>query len=319
MRFLVGACALIAGCAGKAPLPPLAAVPELGEVPFFAQTEYQCGPAALATILNFAGVAVTPAELINAVYVEGLKGTLQPELTAATRRYGLLPLPVAPDAESLFAEVADGRPALVLQNLGVRKVPVWHYAVVVGFDADAGQVILRSGAERRRIETLRRFLRSWQLADNWAFVATEPATIPVTVRSDVFMRTLVGAERQLSDETIARAYSSALARWPDDPFVLFLAAVRAHTAAQLGSAARLYREVLASDPDHSAARNNLANVLLEQGCRAEALQEARVALDREPPDSEFHAAIVDTVRDIEETPLRTEDPGVCVGAASPTN
>jgi tetratricopeptide (TPR) repeat protein len=314
VRFLVGACALIAGCAGKAPLPTLASVPELTDVPFFAQTEYQCGPAALATILNTAGIVVTPVELIDAVYVEGLKGSLQPELTAATRRYGLLPLPVAPDAESLFAEVADGRPALVMQNLGVRKVPVWHYAVVVGFDADAGEVILRSGTERRRLETLRQFLRSWQLADNWAFVATEPATIPATAQSPIYMRALVGAAPQLGDSTLERAYSSALARWPDDPFVLFLAALREHTKGQPANATRLYREVLARDPDHAAARNNLANVLFEQGCRTEALQEARAALEREPSGGEFHAAIVDTVREIEESPPRAENPALCSGS-----
>jgi tetratricopeptide (TPR) repeat protein len=313
VRYLVGACALIAGCAGKAPLPTLAPVPELTDVPFFAQTEYQCGPAALATILNTAGVAVTPTELVDAVYVEDLKGSLQPELTAATRRYGLLPLPVAPDAQSLLTEVAHGRPALVLQNLGVRKVPVWHYAVVVGFDADAGEVILRSGTEQRRLEPLRRFLKSWKLADNWAFVAIEPGTIPTTAQSDVYMRALVGAGRQFSDSTLARAYDSALARWPDDPFVLFLAALREHTAGQPASAAQLYRGVLARDPDHSAARNNLANVLLEQGCRAEALQEAHTALDREPPDGAFHTAIVDTVREIEESPPRSEDLSVCSG------
>jgi hypothetical protein len=316
VRFLVGACVLMAGCAGKAPLPTLATTPELVDVPFFAQTEYQCGPAALATILVTAGVAVTPEELIGAVYVEGLKGSLQPELTAATRRYGLLPLPVAPDAQSLFAEVADGRPTLVLQNLGVRKVPIWHYAVVVGFDSDAGEVILRSGTEERRREPLRRFLRSWQLADNWAFVATEPATIPATARPDVFMRTLVGAERQLDDSTLESAYSSALARWPDDSFVLFIAALRDHTIGQQTSAARLYRKVLERDPDHAAARNNLANVLFEQGCRTEALQEAHTALAREPPDGEFHAAIVDTVREIEESPPRADEPALCSAAAS---
>jgi hypothetical protein len=313
VRYLVFTCALIAGCAGKAPLPTLATVPELTDVPFFAQTEYQCGPAALATILNSAGVAVTPAELIDAVYVEGLKGSLQPELTAATRRYGLLPLPVAPDAQSLFAEVADGRPALVMQNLGVRKVPVWHYAVVVGFDADAGEVILRSGTEQRRLEPLRRFLKSWELADNWAFIATEPATIPATAQPAVYMRALVGAEPQFSDSTLARAYDGALARWPDDSFVLFLAAIREHTAGKQANATRLYREVLAHEPYHAAARNNLANALLEQGCRTEALQEARAALAREPADGEFHAAIVDTVREIEASPPRAEDPTLCSG------
>jgi len=34
---------------------------ELTEVPFFPQEDYQCGPAALATVLNVTGVTITPA------------------------------------------------------------------------------------------------------------------------------------------------------------------------------------------------------------------------------------------------------------------
>jgi tetratricopeptide (TPR) repeat protein len=127
------------------------------------------------------------------------------------------------------------------------------------------------------------------------------------------MRTLVGAERQLDASTLERAYSSALARWPDDSFVLFLAALRDHTTGQQASAVQLYRKVVERDPDHAAARNNLANVLFEQGCRTEALREAHIALDREPPGGEFHAAIVDTLREIEESPPRADDPAVCSG------
>jgi predicted Zn-dependent protease len=127
------------------------------------------------------------------------------------------------------------------------------------------------------------------------------------------MRALVGAEPQFGDSTLERAYDSALARWPDDSFVLFLAAIREHTTGQRPSAARLYRKLLTRDPDHAAARNNLANVLFEQGCRTEALHEARAALDREPPGSEFHTAIEDTVREIEESPQRVEDPALCSG------
>jgi hypothetical protein len=36
-------------------------------------------------------------------------------------------------------EVAAGNPVLVLQNLSFAWAPVWHYAVVMGYDADAAQ------------------------------------------------------------------------------------------------------------------------------------------------------------------------------------
>ena len=162
---------LIGGCAAPLELPANVARLELETVPFFAQTEFQCGPAALATILAAAGASVTPETLADAVYIAGLRGSLQPELLGATRRQGFIPYVLEPRPAALFAELAANRPVLVLQNLGFKRAPVWHYAVVVGVDPSADRVILRSGTERRRTERTHRFLRSWQRGENWAFVA----------------------------------------------------------------------------------------------------------------------------------------------------
>ena len=41
---------------------------ELRDTPFFPQEEYQCGPAALATVLAASGVAVSPDDLTGKVY-----------------------------------------------------------------------------------------------------------------------------------------------------------------------------------------------------------------------------------------------------------
>jgi tetratricopeptide (TPR) repeat protein len=291
----------VTGCASQAPPLPLRSVPELAAVPFFPQTDYDCGPAALATILGAADVAVTPAELIDAVYVEGLRGSLQAELVAATRRYGLLPIPIEPDPASLVEAIAAGRPVLVLQNLGFERAPAWHYAVVVGYDAADQAVILRSGTEQRRRERSRRFVRSWRLADFWGFMAVAPGEIPSGVTADRYVRAIVGAERQLAENERAAAYASAVERWPHNPLVLFTAATHEHTQSNWSAAAALYRRALAVDPEHAAARNNLANVLLEQGCRRAALGEARAALAA-AGDTEFHDAIADTVRRIERSP-----------------
>ena len=119
-------------------------------MPFFPQTEYQCGPAALATLLAHLGADVVADDLVSEVYVAGLKGSLQPELLGATRRHGFVPYVISPEPSAIVSELASGRPVLVLQNLGLERAPVWHYAVVVGVDGD--EVILRSGAQERRIE-----------------------------------------------------------------------------------------------------------------------------------------------------------------------
>jgi hypothetical protein len=54
-------------------------------------------------------------------------------MIGAARRHGRLAyLITGPD--SMFEEVAAGHPVIVLQNLGLSWYPVWHYAVVVGYD-----------------------------------------------------------------------------------------------------------------------------------------------------------------------------------------
>jgi hypothetical protein len=97
---------------------------------------------------------------------------------------------------------------LVLQNLGLDRVPVWHYAVVVGLDGD--ELTLRSGTEERRIERSRRFLRSWERGSNWAFVALQPGDLPATATAGTYIRALAGAEPVLGPAAAERGYREAL-------------------------------------------------------------------------------------------------------------
>jgi predicted double-glycine peptidase len=293
---LLLAALVIAGCAGAPQLPPTAAV-ELTAVPFFAQDDYQCGPAALATVLAHAGVKVDADDLVREVYVEGLRGSLQPELLGATRRHGLVPYVIAPDASALMAELAARRPVLVLQNLSIDRAPVWHYAVVVGVDGD--DVILRSGIEQRRVERGARFLRSWRRGANWAFVALEPGEVPATATAGAYVRALAGAEPLLDAPAAERGYRAALERWPSDELVLFAAAGQRYAVGDLPGATGLYRQLVAAAPQHVAARNNLANVLAARGCHTEALAEARSALAAVPPTDELGPAVRDTVAELE--------------------
>jgi tetratricopeptide (TPR) repeat protein len=294
---VVAAALALTACAGAPQLPAGLPAVELTSVPFFPQTEYQCGPAALATVLAHEGVAVTADDLVREVYAPGLRGSLQPELLGATRRHGLVPYVIEPDAAALAAELAAGKPVLVLQNLGIDRVPVWHYAVVVGLGED--EVILRSGTEQRRIERSSHFLRSWRRGDNWAFVALPPGELAATATAGAYVRALAGAESMLDSAAAERGYRAALERWPADELVLFASAGHRYGAGDLRGAAALYRRLLDVAPQHAAARNNLANVLAELGCSEEALAEARAALAALAPGDELGDAVRDTVAELE--------------------
>ena len=152
---------VLSGCAGlqRGDWPQgLAGIPaqrEIASVPFFPQDEYQCGPAALAMVLAWSGLAVEPADLTEKVYTASLKGSLQPAMIAGARRSGRLAYVIS-GTESLIREVAAGHPVIVLQNLGLSWIPVWHYAVAIGYDMPADELILHSGTDARQAEALRR-------------------------------------------------------------------------------------------------------------------------------------------------------------------
>ncbi|MFU8765010.1 MAG: PA2778 family cysteine peptidase [Haliea sp.] len=262
--------ALVSACASTAPPSPDQAPRELVAVPFFPQTEYQCGPAALATVLVHSGVATSPDALAPQVYLPGRQGSLQLELLAAARRAGRIPFTLEATPQALLAELEAGNPVLVLQNLGLRSLPRWHYAVVVGYEPTRERVILRSGSERRRQESWTHFIASWARADFWGLVVPRLGEIPASARGDSIGSDLARQEGLLQPGVTLAAWESALARWPQEPDILFATANARRTAADQEAAAALYRRLLLLAPEHMAGRNNFADLLLQAGCPAAA-------------------------------------------------
>lgn len=280
-------CALLAlclgGCASQAVLPAYLAdgrpqAVELSATPFFPQEEYQCGPAALATMLTAAGAAVTPNELTPLVYLPARKGSLQTELVATTRLYQRLPYVIDGDFSALIAELADGRPVLVLQNLGVSWYPLWHYAVVIGYRADTDQLLLRSGTTQRQQTSSRRFLNSWARAGNWGLVVLKPGQLPARVDAERYLKAVATLESSGHYAAALPAYQAALRRWPTDARARFGVANSLLGLARAKEAIHYYRQLLASQPNDAAALNNLAEALAAAGCRDEAIATIKRAL-----------------------------------------
>jgi len=250
---------------------------ELGEVPFHPQDRYQCGPAALATVLGQAGVARSPKELREQVYLPGREGSLQPEMQAATRRAGLLAYPLEPELPAVLREVAAGNPVLVLQNLRFAFLPQWHYAVVVGYDLGEQRVVLRSGTDKRRLMPLGDFERSWQRAGRWAFVALGPDRLPATAREGDYVAAAIALER-MAPAAARSAYRTALTAWPRNLVAQLGLGNAAYRLKDLGGARTAYQQAVTTHPDSADAWNNLAQASHELGRRREAVEAARRAV-----------------------------------------
>lgn len=242
---------------------------ELKQVPFYPQEDYECGPAALAMAATAAGVSLRPEQLVEQVYLPGRKGSLQPEMLAAGRRQGLLSYVLAPRLEAVLREVAAGHPVIVFLNLSLPLYPVWHYAVVVGYDRDQGLLRLHSGRSERMDMSLATFERTWARGAHWAMVALLPQHLPVTAEPDAHAAAAAALERVQPQAALA-AYTRGLQAWPGHRAGLLGVGNAAYALGQRERAAMAYRQAVQIHPDFADAWNNLAHVLLEQGRKREA-------------------------------------------------
>jgi len=281
--------AWLSGCAVQTtalrsrPPSDLPGAAELSATPFFAQTAYQCGPAALATALAAIGIDAAPAWLAEQIFLPARTGTLQTEMLAGARRHGAVATRLPGTLDALLREVAAGHVVVVLQNLGLSFAPRWHYAVVVGYDVVAGDVLLRSGGTQREVIAMRTFEYTWARSGFWAFVASRPGDWPVTAELDAAAEAAVGFERSASPAQALRVYDSALQRWPDSLTLAMGQANALYAAGNKARAAELF-EATARRHRSAAAWINLSGTLLELGAPQAALDAARqaVGLDDEP-------------------------------------
>lgn len=244
---------------------------ELGEVPFFPQKDYQCGPAALATTLVHFKVKVTPEELVEQVYVPARQGSLQVEMMAAPRRYGMVSYQLAPRFEDLLREVAAGLPVIVLQDYGVWPFSAWHYAVVAGYDHPKGELVLRSGEKQRLSLPFAVLEYTWKESNYWAMVAVPPDRIPVTATEAGYLASIVAMERVSKPHAAIMAYATFLKRWPDNLTASIGLANGHHTVGELSEAEAVLRRAADRHPDSVVALNNLAQTLSDQKRDDEAL------------------------------------------------
>ena len=281
-NLVLAALLLLAGCA----TPQISALdarwPEsvpnqaqLTHVPFIAQEDYECGPASLAMAFQAAGLSVAPAALVDQVYLPGKKGALQVEMLATTRRNGLLPYVLQPEIADVLREVAAGHPVVVFQNLSLPVYPVWHYAVVIGYDRHRNLLTLHSGTNAATEISLNAFERTWARGNNWAMVALQPSELAATATPDRLAQAIAALERVQPGAALA-AYTRGLQAWPTHAGLMLGEGNAAYATGDAPHAERAYTALVAQHPDFADGWNNLAQVLSERGNVAQ----AKVAIDR---------------------------------------
>lgn len=301
--FFILCCLLVvAGCASLQSERLLKTAPafpepvELAAVPFYPQEEYQCGPAALAMVLQWSGVGITPDELVPQVYLPARQGSLQAEILGTARRHGRIPYVLSPQLETLLAEVASGHPVIVLQNLALAWYPKWHYAVIVGFDLPRGEITLRSGLEARHTVALTTFEHTWERGEYWAVVVMPPDKLPRTAEETRYLESVVALERLQRFEVTAAAYRAALARWPKSLVAQLGLGNSRYRLGDLAGALAAFRRATRDHPGSAPAFNNLAQTLMETGKLKEAESAARRAVELGGPHADTYRSTLGEIR-----------------------
>jgi ferredoxin len=260
---------------------------ELTQTPFFPQQRYQCGPAALATVLAAHAVSVTPGDLVERVYIPALQGSLRDEIAAAARDHGMLAYPLRASLVDLLEETAHGNPVLVFQNLGLPVLPKWHYAVVIGYDLASREIVLRSGTTRRWRTSLGTFERTWSRGDYWALVIVPAGEVPASAHPAGYLQAARDLEVSGQAKAARMAYRSATERWPDLPAGWLSWGNSLYSDGEFSESAAAFRQATVLAPADPRAWNNLAYALLETTCHAQARRAAACAVTVAPGEPEY--------------------------------
>ncbi len=272
-------------------LPPLA---QISGVPLIKQKDNYCGPAALAMVLQWSGETASMDELAKQVYTPNLQGTLQTDMLSAARRHGRLSL-VLNRPQDVFEEVSQGHPVIVLQNLGFSWYTRWHYAVVVGYDLQRGEVYLNSGESQRTTLALDTFANTWARSQNWSLLVLPTDKLPVSQRELDITTAAVALEETAGGQKAQPAYREILKKWPKSIGARFGLSNTLYAEKKISEAAKELRQIVTDFPKMAPAWHNLSLILKELNRPTEAqsaavkAQETASAKGREKYRAQFLA------------------------------
>ncbi len=142
------------------------------EVPFFPQETFQCGPAALATVIDYwygktgaARAPLTPEAIAAEIYSPSARGVLGIDLELYARKQGFKTSQIAGTIDDLKKSVGKGIPPIVLVDYGFGPYQRNHFMVVKGYSDDA--ILVNSGRKESELITDGDLLKVWGKTGYW--------------------------------------------------------------------------------------------------------------------------------------------------------
>jgi len=162
--FVLAGCAAVPGRAPSGFTPP-AGSRKVENVPFYPQTDDQCGPSSLAMVLNYYGEEVSPDEIAGAIFRENIRGTVTLDMVLYARQKAFSARWYSGSLDDIQRAVDGGVPLIVMVDIGFAGVSKNHYMVVVGYSPQG--LVANSGKDREKLIGWGRFLTGWERTGRW--------------------------------------------------------------------------------------------------------------------------------------------------------
>jgi len=230
------------------------------------QRAYQCGPAALESVLRYWGVKADASALAGSLSSSRrARGVLNIALAQQMKEQGFWTQMESSDPEQLKEWVRRGVPPVIALSVGPLGLPLYHFVVVTGFDDRQGLFYLNAGGAG--VESLKQeqLDARWKKTGRWLLIACPPerVTWPLNGRQSAEMGLLF--EKQGNLESALRWYQTAREREPDNPAVQFNLANVHLRKGNLAEALAIYEGLAPRHPRWGALQNNLAWTRLNMG------------------------------------------------------
>lgn len=142
-------------------------------VPFYEDTNYQCGPSSLAAVINYwkektgSSAAVTPDAVSSEVFSKNARGTLGMDMAFYAQKSGFQTSQYSGSFDDLRSNVLRGTPPVILVDHGALFYQRNHFLVVTGYSSDG--IIVHSGLDEKFIP-LKELNEIWGKTDFWTLV-----------------------------------------------------------------------------------------------------------------------------------------------------
>lgn len=143
-------------------------------VPFYQQDDFQCGPAALATVMNYwyarlgSKDPLAPGSIGKEIYSPTAKGVLGVDLELYAKRHGFSTSQYSGSLQDLRKLIDEKTPVLILVDFGIGVLQVNHFLVITGYTPNG--VVANTGRAENEPISARRLEPAWKKTGYWTLV-----------------------------------------------------------------------------------------------------------------------------------------------------